>query len=184
MVHRSIPRLLMVAGTVVALCGLLTPSTFAAAPFQTGQLPWNDSIDMPDFCGDGGSGGMHVRLDTQGWEAYTVWADENGDVTKVLYRVRAPHDVFTNLDTGRQIVVRGEFQETIVRTPGTDTFTKTITGFRYLINEPGAGVVVQEVGRITYGDLEQTIVLWQAGKHDLVYDRDFVLFCDLLGQPA
>ena len=75
--------------------------------------------------------------------------------------------------------MRGEFQEIIERIPGTDEFTKSISGFRYLINDPGAGVIFQDVGRIVYGDLEQTIVLWQAGQHEAV-DVDFDTFCDFL----
>ncbi len=183
MVRQSIRRLPVAAAMVMLLSGLLAPGVLAKGPDRFGPDTWDETIDIPDFCAEAGRS-MHVRLETHGWEAYTIWADENGDVNRVLYRVRAPHDVFTNLDTGRQIVVRGEFQEHIERTPGTDEFTKSISGFRYLVNEPGVGVTVQEVGRIVYGDLDQTIALWQAGKHDLVYDQDFILLCDLLEQPA
>jgi hypothetical protein len=94
-------------------------------------------------------------------------------VTEVLYRARYRHDTLTNTVTGRSIVVRGEFQELVERIPGTDEFTKTIDGFRYMVNEPGVGVTIRDVGRITYGDLEQTIVLWQAGEHDLTLDAAF-----------
>ncbi len=183
MVGQSIRRLPVMVGAVALLGGMLAPSVLAAGPEHFGPYTFNETIDFPDFCGEAGRS-MHVQLHTQGWSAFTVWADENGDVTKVIDRERAPFDTFTNLDTGRQIVIRGEFQEIIERIPGTDEFTKTISGFRYLVNEPGAGVTVQEVGRIVYGDLEQTIALWQAGKHDLVYDQDFILLCDLLEQPA
>jgi uncharacterized protein YlzI (FlbEa/FlbD family) len=183
MIHRSIRRLPVVVGAVALLSGMLAPGVLAAGPEHVGPFTFDYTMDFPEFCAEAGRP-MHVQWHTQGWSAYTVWADENGDVTKVIDRERAPFDTVTNLDTGRQIVVRGEFQEIIERIPGTDDFTKTITGFRYLINEPGAGVVAQEVGRIVYGDLEQTIALWQAGKHDLVYDQDFVLLCDLLDQPA
>jgi hypothetical protein len=68
-------------------------------------------------------------------------------------------------------VVRGEFDETMVPIPGTDEATKTITGFRYLVTEPGVGVTIADVGRITYGDFEQTILLWEAGRHDAVTDE-------------
>lgn len=177
-------RHICLAVVMAALSGLLiAPTALAAGPVHDGPYSWDDTIYVPDFCAEVGQS-MNVRLETHGWEASTVWADENGDVTKVLYRVRAPHDTFTNLDTGRQIVVRGAFQEVIERIAGTDEFTKSISGFRYLINESGAGVVVQEVGRIVYGDLEQTTVLWAAGKHELVYEEDFAVFCDLLAQPA
>jgi hypothetical protein len=82
----------------------------------------------------------------------------------------APHDTLTNAVTGESIVVRGEFSEFIERIAGTDEFTKTVVGHRYMVTEPGLGVTIRDVGRIVYGDLEQTIVLWQAGKHDLALD--------------
>ena len=34
-------------------------------------------------------------------------------------------------------------------------FTKTITGFRYLVDELGTGVTIRDVGRIVYGDLDE-----------------------------
>ena len=50
-----------------------------------------------------------------------------------------------------------------------------------MVNEPGVGVTIRDVGRITYGDLEQTIVLWQAGEHDLALDAAFEpTFCSAL----
>jgi hypothetical protein len=177
---RRIPFVLL----LTMLCSLLVvPSAFAAAPRHFGPFTWHEIIHIPDFCAEAGMP-MDVQLETQGWQAFTVWADDDGVVQKVIDRERAPYDVFTNLETGRQMPVRGEFQEIIERVPGTDQYTKTITGFRYLINEPGVGVEVQEVGRIIYADLEQTLATWQAGKHELVYDMDFAVFCELLSQPA
>ncbi|HEX8939817.1 MAG TPA: hypothetical protein VF763_06600 [Candidatus Limnocylindrales bacterium] len=59
--------------------------------------------------------------------------------------------------------------------------SKTITGFRYMVTEPGTGVTIRDVGRIVYGDLEQTVELWAAGKHDLVYESQFDgVFCAAL----
>ncbi len=99
--------------------------------------------------------------------------DENGDVNKALQRTRAPSDVFATLSTGRSFVARGEFQETIKRIPETNLFTKTITGSRDMISDPGRGLIFQEAGRIVYGDLEQTILLRKAGKHEGIFDEDF-----------
>ena len=173
-------RRIWLAVLIAALSGMLVvPTAFAAGPDHFGPYSWDDTMYFSDFCGEAGRS-MEVELHTQGWQAFTVWADENGDVQKVIDRERAPFDTFTNLATGRQFVVRGEFQEIIERIPGTDEFTKSISGFRYLVNQPGEGVVIQEVGRIVYADLEQTLAVWEAGKHELVYDQDFVAFCDLL----
>jgi hypothetical protein len=125
--------------------------------------------------------GFDVLADVDGTDEFVVWSNAAGEVEKLVYRARYPHDTLTNLSTGRSIVVRGEFQETIVRDPSTGDFIKTITGFRYLVNEPGAGVTVRDVGRITYGDLEQTIVLWEAGHHDLALDAQIEeSFCSAL----
>jgi hypothetical protein len=96
--------------------------------------------------------------------------DDAGQVTKVIKYDSAPQDMLTNTVTGKSIVVRGEFSEFIERIASTDEFTKTIVGHRYMVTEPGLGVTIRDVGRIVYGDLEQTIVLWQAGEHDLALD--------------
>ena len=179
MLRRSVRHLGMAVATVMLSGGLLVPTALAAGPDHFGPFAWSGS-----FYGSCGTD-FDVRLDTHGWEAITGWADEDGNVNKVIDRVRAPSDVFTNLSTGRQIVVRGEFQEIIERVPGTDEFTKSISGFRYLINDPGVGVRYQDVGRIVYGDLQQTIVLWQAGKHEAAYDDDIgPAFCALLAEPV
>jgi hypothetical protein len=183
MVRQSIRRLPVVVGAFALLGGMLVPSAFAAGPEHFGPFTFNDTMDFPDFCAEAGRP-MHVQWHSEGWSAYTVWTDENGNVTKILDRERVSLDRITNLDTGRQIVGHAEFQEILEPIPGTDEFTRTITGFRYFFNEPGAGVIARDVGRIVYGDLEQTIALWQAGKHDFVYDQDFILLCDLLEQPA
>jgi len=179
MFHRSIRRLGAALAAVMLTGGLLVPTAFAAGPDHFGPFVWSDTFYFS--CG----GAFDVRVDTHGWEAITGWADEDGNVNKVIDRVRAPSDVFTNLSSGRQIVVRGEFQEIIERIPGTDEFTKSISGFRYLINDPGVGVRYADVGRIVYGDLLQTIVLWQAGVHDFAYEEELgPAFCGLLAEPA
>ena len=114
--------------------------------------------------------GFDVSIEGAGTDEFIVWSDAAGEVERIVYRARYPQDTLTNLSTGRSIVNRGEFQETIVPDPSTGGYIKTITGYRYFVNEPGAGVILRDVGRITYGDLEQTIVLWEAGHHDLALD--------------
>ncbi len=42
-------------------------------------------------------------------------------------------------------------------------------------------MTIRDVGRILYGDLEQTIILWQAGEHELALDAAFQpIFCGAL----
>ena len=65
-------------------------------------------------------------------------------------------------------MVRGHFVQVATRIAGTDEFDRTVTGFRYMINEErGAGVTIQEVGRIVYDNLEETSWHDLAGQHDL-----------------
>ncbi len=177
MLRGSVRRVGAAVTAFVLSCGLLVPVALAAGPDHIGPFTWDDSFVFS--CGSY----FDVRLDTSGWEAVTVWADEEGNVDKAIDRVRAPHDVLTNLSTGRHIVVAGEFQEIIERVPGTDEFTKSISGFRYLITDPGVGIRFRDVGRIVYGDLQQTIVLWEAGKHDFAYDDSIgPNLCSLLAE--
>ena len=81
-----------IAIAVVVLSGtVLAPGARAAGPDHFGPFAWSDTIYFS--CGTD----FDVRLDTQGTESFTIWSDDNGDVDRVLYRVRAPRDVFTNL---------------------------------------------------------------------------------------
>jgi hypothetical protein len=173
-VPRTRRRPLMVV-VLMALATLTASPVSAVAPEQFG--PETDTYTFIGFNCDG----FDIQIAGGGTSRVTVYFDSSGEVTKVTYFARAPHDVMTNTVTGRSIVVRGEFQEFIVRTPGTDEFIKTVVGFRYLVNEPGVGVTIRDVGRITYGDLEQTIIRWQAGEHDLALDDQFQpTFCAAL----
>jgi hypothetical protein len=173
----TIKRLFTGLVLATALAALTVPSALAggAGPLHFG--PFAQSYSFIGFNCDG----FDIQIEGAGTDSFTVFLDDAGETTKVLDRARYPHDTLTNTVTGKSIVVRGEFQEVIERTPGTDEFTKTITGFRYMVNEPGVGVTIRDVGRITYGDLEQTLVLWQAGKHDLALDAAFEpTFCAAL----
>jgi hypothetical protein len=169
--HRLIPTTL----AAFALAAATAASAGAAAPQVYGPF-FNEYSDVGMHCD-----GFDVLIQGSGTDTFTVFTDANGQLAKVLYRARYPHDTLTNTLTGESIVVRGEFQETLTPIAGTDEFTKTITGFRYLVNQPGAGVTIRDVGRITYGDLEQTLPLWEAGKHDLVLDEQIEsTFCAAL----
>jgi hypothetical protein len=165
---------LVIAGLVITV--LLAASVArAGGPLHFG--PFTSTYSFIGFNCDG----FDILIEGRGTDSFTVFLDDAGEVTKVTYRARYRHDTLTNTVTGKSIVVRGEFQEFVERVPGTDEFTKTITGFRYMVNEPGVGVTIRDVGRITYGDLEQTIVLWQAGEHDLALDAAFEpTFCAAL----
>ena len=173
--HRS--RFSVMVGVALALGAIAPTSTLAAGKPEVFG-PFVDSEDFIGFdCGD-----FLIQITGTVTTTFTAYFDANDDLIKLVMRVRAPGDTATNTVTGKFVVNRGEFQETLTPIPGTDEFEKSISGYRYFVNVPGEGVVLRDVGRIEYGDAEQTILLWQAGKHDIEYDANLQpLFCGLLG---
>jgi len=165
---------------LLAALGLVAATSLSASPLRAAApLVFGPFHSTGSFIGS--ECGFDVRIDFDVTETFTVFLDDDGEPAKTIYRVRAPRDIFTKVETGESVAVRGIFQESIERIPGTDQYTKEISGFRYLVNQPGQGVMIQEVGRVIYGDLDQTTVLFQAGKHQLLFEEDFALFCDLWG---
>ena len=145
-IRRSAVGLSLAVGMVAPLMLAASPVS-ASAPVQFG--PFTSTYSFIGFNCDG----FDILIEGSGTDRFTVFFDASGGVTKVVDYARYPHDVLTNTVTGRSIVVRGEWQETRKPIPGTNQFTETITGFRYMVNEPGVGATIRDVGRIVYGDL-------------------------------
>lgn len=148
---------LAMTGTV-----MLVPNGPAVAAQPESFGPFIDSYSFTVDCGD-------FTAQAEGTAKFSerVFFDSDGDVTRWVQAIRAPRDVWTNMTTGDSIVVRASFQQTYTPDVESDTVSVTIRGFRYLVNEPGSGVTVQEVGRIVYDDLDETTVVAMAGRHDL-----------------
>ena len=146
---------------LAASCALVpvAPAS-AAAPATFG--PFTDTYAFTVDCGD-------FTAEVEGTATFraTVYVDADGDVVRWTQFVRAPRDSWTNTTTGKTIVVRGNFQQTYTPDVETGQVVVAIRGFRYLVNEPGSGVTIQEVGRIAYDDLDETTVITMAGQHDL-----------------
>ena len=170
---RSVRSIVAVA---VIGAGMLAASPVSAtAPEQLGPNFYDVTFIGFD-CGD-----FDIEIASQGSDRLTVFFDAAGDITRLTYYARFPRDVMTNTVTGRSIVVRGEFQQTLAPIPGTDDFSVTIVGFRYLVNQPGLGATIREVGRITYAQAEELLITFQAGHHDLAVDEDLgPVFCGAL----
>jgi hypothetical protein len=107
--------------------------------------------------------GFDIDLETTGTEDVTVFFDDSGEVVKVLVRARAT-DILINSATGKTVVNRGRFQQVFTRIDGTDEFTHSLVGFRFMGTSPGEGLVLQDVGRIEYSPDEEEI-LFIAGHH-------------------
>ena len=171
--RRPSRTLLIVASLAVA--GLATSPVSANTMERFGPTTYEGSF-IAFECD-----GFDILVTGAGSDRWTFYFDNAGEIIKAIYTGRFPHDVMTNTVTGRSIVVRGEFQELIERIPGTDDFRKTVVGFRYMVNEPGSGATIRDVGRIGFGDLEQTIIDFQAGRHDLALEDALApTFCGAL----
>jgi hypothetical protein len=107
--------------------------------------------------------GFEIDLETTGTTDGIVFFNGSGEVIKVIVRTRAT-DVFTNSATGKTLVNRGVFQQVFTRIDGTDEFTHSLVGFRFMGTLPGLGVVLQDVGRIEYSPDEEEI-LFISGQH-------------------
>ena len=109
--------------------------------------------------------GVDIILDTTGIFDGTVFFDQSGEVVRFIRRGRIT-ETLTNSVTGKTVVNRGVFQETFTPIEGTDDFTATVTGFRFMGTFPGEGLVLQDVGR--FEESPDGEILFVAGQHDLL----------------
>ncbi len=142
--------------------GPLWPASAATAAPPDHLGPFVDTYSFTVDCGD-----FEATVDGTSSTTLIVHFDREGNFATAKQSVRAPHDLWVNTATGNSIVVRGEFQQTYTSIPGSDQITVAIRGFRYIVNQPGRGVVVQEVGRIVYGEPTEETILAMAGQHDV-----------------
>jgi hypothetical protein len=167
-------RKLLVIFVLSSSAALLPAGTALATPPE--MMHFTDSGSEPGFIH---CDGYAIDLATSGTVDVTAYFDRAGDLVKFLARTRV-RDVFTNTVTGKIVVNRGVFQETFTRIRGTDEFTQSLTGFRFMGTSPGEGVVLQDVGRIEYvGDEEEIVFL--AGQHHIPDDENAEdVFCAAL----
>lgn len=153
-------RLLVAVAALAAFTALAGPA-HAAAPLHFG--PFQDQAEFTVDCGD-----FEASVSGTSTTWFTIWTGDAGEIAKFFMRVIAPADTWTNTTTGASIVVRGEFAQTAEGVPGSaGEWLVTVTGHRYMVNEPGEGLVLADVGRIVYGDLDEDDILTAAGRHDL-----------------
>ena len=124
--------------------------------------------------------GFEIDLETTGTEDVTVFFNSAGEVEKVIVRARA-RDVLTNTVTGKTVVNRGVFQQVFTRSDGTDEFTHSLVGYRYMATSPGEGVVLQDTGRIEYSPDEEEVTFIAGHHFDIPGGPDGgALFCAAL----
>ena len=152
----TVRRLLLPVIAGCAALGFTAPAN--ATPPE--RFHFSDSGSEPGFIQ---CDGFEIDLETTGTVDGTVFFDDAGEVIKVIVRTRAT-DILTNSVTGKTVVNRGVFQQVFTRIDGTDEFTHSLVGFRFIGTSPGEGLVLQDVGRIEYSPDEEEI-LFIAGHH-------------------
>lgn len=154
-------RLRFAAPAVVFASVCLSAGTAAASPPDRFVEAFKKDVTGTVDCGT-----FEASITGTFSDRFTFFFDSDGNVTRFTEVVAAPNDVWTNTTTGKSITVRGHFVQVANRIPGTNEFTRTVTGFRYLVNEPGTGVTIRDVGRIVYDNLDESSWRDLAGQHD------------------
>jgi hypothetical protein len=165
-------RKLLIVFAASSVAAMAWTSAALAKPPE--MFHFSDSGSEPGFVQ---CDGYAIDLETASTVDVTVYFDRAGEVVKFLVRTRAT-DILTNTVTGKTVVNRGVFQELFTRIDGTDDFTHALVGFRFMGTSPGEGLVLQDVGRIEYSGLDETIV-FIAGQHH-VPDNGQEVFCAAL----
>lgn len=160
----------------IAVAGLMLTSECPASANPPGHFgPFVNSDSFTVDCGD-----FDATINFTETRRAVRYTDSDGNVTSIKRFVSAPNDTWTNLTTGKTILVRANF----IQTWDAATGTVTITGFRYLVNETGGGVTVQEVGRIIYTDETEQEILSEAGQHNVTSEQEIGQeFCGALASP-
>ena len=89
----------------------------------------------------------------------TVYFDQSGEPVRIIIHWEH-HSNDTNSVTGLTLHEHGHFTETIDLLSGTDT----ITSNEEVMNRPGTGVVVQDVGKVVY-DADGNLVFFAGGRN-------------------
>ena len=175
---------LVMAGIAAIVAALLTRIAFdrvADIPIDADKFNWtmycdNCNADSATVAGIIDAGGLNAAADLT-WKLTPLNAGSHTTLYDALAEHLGESFPVPIVDDSGKMVGFASFHIT----GSVGGSTKTITGYRYMVNEPGVGALIRDVGRITYGDLEQTIVLWQAGEHDLALAEAFQpTFCGAL----
>jgi hypothetical protein len=163
-------RSMAMAGAV-AVMGVFVPSSPAGASTQAPER-FTISFTAPGTI-DCGTFQDQFTDFFDGAGAY--YFDSTGNPIRIVVHWEH-HSNDTNSVTGLTLHEHGHFTETIDLLAGTDT----ITGNEEIMNRPGAGVVVQDVGKLVI-DADGNVVFFAGGsRHSEVLMGDQVL-CKALG---
>lgn len=150
----AIQHSVAIAGLVATLVigvAVWNPSTAAAAvPTRTAFSFSNPGVTDCGAFTDEYTDFFDARL--------TVFLDSGGNPTRVVIHWEH-HSNDVNSVSGLTLHEHGDFTETIDLLAGTDT----ITGNEEIMNRPGSGVVVQDVGKVVY-DGDGSLVFFAGGR--------------------
>jgi hypothetical protein len=134
-------RSVAVSGAVLAFV-VLGGLTCASA--EAGTLTRVTETFSDPFGGSFSCDGFEAHYVGQDHGFVTNWYDANGDPVRQEGQISAI-ETDTNESTGATVVVRTQLNVHVDYA----TDTQSVTGIRNLSNDPGRGVVIQSVGRLT-----------------------------------
>jgi hypothetical protein len=163
MSHTRSARLLLVS--IITLFAVITPQTaFASAQ------PWKDSFhDEGSFTVDCGS--FVARGDWTVNMRVTAYFDAAGNQTKTINHIDW-NNVYTNLNTGLTV----KDPATFVQIANIDGYMTAGETWRLIV--PGHGIVVQEVGYISFDNDHN--VTFVGGPHEVTFGDWQTLICGAL----
>jgi hypothetical protein len=171
---KHIARRVTVATTAFAASLLLPAIAAAAAAPAKGPvevIPYEFSVDCGPY-------GFAFDNNVQGEE--TVWVQTFFDTAGNPIK-QVTHDSFSETDTnsvsGKVLRVSGRQVETLDFLAS----TRTVVGKHFLVTDPGAGLVVQDAGRVVF-DPPPFHVAFEAGHHDGLHGNVDELVCNALAR--
>jgi hypothetical protein len=166
-----------IAGVAATLLLAIPSAASALAPAPGGALPGlgplPESFSL-SFSGSAKCDGFKDQFtDFFDGRAATYFDSAGNPIRYVIHAEHHSDD--TNSVTGLTLHEHGTFTETVDLLTGTDT----ITGTQEIMNRPGTGIVVQDVGKVVF-DSHGDLVFFAGGrKHSELFLGDQVL-CDAL----
>jgi hypothetical protein len=154
----------------IAIVALAIALTAASAAFAT--APSTESISEPYGPFTQSCGSFEIEYSGTNENRITTYFDQDGNPIRIVAHKQL-REIDRNTSSGKTLEVRGNVTIVLDLVSGTETYN----GHLFLSNDPGAGVVIQDVGRITFNPDGSVVV---RGPHE-VFESQGAIFCDALG---
>jgi hypothetical protein len=153
-----------------AIAALAIALTAASAAFA--MAPSTELISVPYGPFTESCGSFEIEYSGTNENRITTYYDQEGNPIRIVAHKQL-RETDRNTSSGEMLEVRGTVTIVLDLVAGTETYN----GHLFLSNAPGGGVVIQDVGRITFNPDGSVVV---RGPHE-VFESQGAIFCDALG---